>query len=264
MQKLFTSIILISSILLSPTLFAKAEIVFDGYYKILSGKVHIGYVVQSFKYHPTKKQFSSTYYIETNALGGSMKESLHAIADDQFRPVSYAYTAQAGKVSQIIDASFKQVKGISVMTAVIKKGKTVEKIQDKKLPKNTFLSTFLGFKLLQKKFKLNSKFKYSAIAEEDGHAYTGNAWVKKEDTHLGKPVLRVLNVFKNTKFISYVTKDAEVLGTKSPLQQLETQLVSSPHFATKGFQINTKALNQLFGKIPGGSKNILAKTTEKK
>ncbi len=248
-------LVLVISIFIGQNSFANAGIIFEGYYKILSGKVPIGYVIQSFEFIPKKNQFTSTYYIETNALGGNTIESVKAVADNKFNPISYAYTAQLGKVPHIIDAKFKQSKGISIMNAVIKKGKTIEKIQNRKLPKNTFLSTFLGYKLHQKKFKVGTKFNYSAIAEEDGNVYSGQAWVKEKKAHMGKPALKILNKFKGAKFISYVTNEAEVLGTKSPLQQLETVLVPSPHLATKGFQINTKALKQLFGRIPTGRKN---------
>ncbi|MBT4762873.1 MAG: hypothetical protein HOO06_14360 [Bdellovibrionaceae bacterium] len=256
-------LVIFSFLLMFAPSLLQAETMFEGYYKILSGNVPIGYVIQRYSYLPKKKQFESIYYIHTNALGGGTKESVKAYADDKFNPISYAYTAKIGKITQVIDAKFKQVKGVNVMSAIIKKGKTVERIQNRKLPKNTFLSTFLGYKLLQKTYKVGPKFKYSAIAEEDGQVYTGLSWIKEKKKFLNKDSFRILNTFKGTKFISYVTKEGEVLGTKSPLQQIETQLVKSPHLATKNFTLNTKVLRQLFGQMPTGAKNSLANPVKK-
>ena len=61
---------------------AEPQILFDGYYKLLSGGIHVGYVIQRYQYDPKLKQFISTYYLKTGALAGNITESLKAYATD--------------------------------------------------------------------------------------------------------------------------------------------------------------------------------------
>jgi len=73
-----------------------------------------------------------------------------------------------------------------------------------------------------------------------------------------------LNDFKDTKFISYVTEKGEVLAAKSPVQSISTELVAQPSLATGNFQIPTALLKTLFGDVPTGVKNQLAKNFQSK
>ncbi|MCB0366130.1 MAG: hypothetical protein KDD68_12115 [Bdellovibrionales bacterium] len=232
---------------------AQAEIMFEGYYKIVSGTTKIGYFIQRYEFDPKSKKFISTYFIQTNNLGGNTTESLRAFADDKFQPISYQYTVKTPQMVKTIDATFKG----TIMNAVITKGNTAETVS-KKVPKGTFLSTFLGYLILQKGYTPGKKFNYSAVAEEDAESYNGEAYVKEQQTFLNKPVFKVLNSFKGVKFVSFVTDKGEVLGTQSPLQQIATELSPSPSGATEGFTLPSGPLKILFGKVPLGKPNILA------
>jgi hypothetical protein len=53
-----------------------AEVLFEGYSKILSGDAPIGYVVSRYEFDGKKKQFISTYFIKT----GKGASSASAIA----------------------------------------------------------------------------------------------------------------------------------------------------------------------------------------
>ena len=234
---------------------ANNNIIFEGYYKILSGQTPIGYTVQQYLYDDKKKQFVSTYYIRTNMLGGGSQESVRAVSTNSFQPVGYQYTARQGKATQTIDATFKKLGKKIKMIATLRKGVQTQRL-DKVLPKGSFLSTFVGYLMLQNSYKVGTHLKYSAIAEEDGGIYSGEALVKEETSYKGQQVHRILNVFKGTKYISYVTLKGEVIYTKSPLQNLSTELVKTPAEATKGFKLDTKALTALFGRLPTGNINL--------
>ena len=57
---------------------AQADTMFEGYYKIVSGNTKIGYFIQRYDFEPKEKKFISTYFIQTNNLGGNSIESLRA------------------------------------------------------------------------------------------------------------------------------------------------------------------------------------------
>jgi len=232
---------------------ARAEVLFEGYSVIRSGSSQIGYTVQRYEFDAQKKQFSSIYYLKTNEEGGNIEESLKAYANDKFQPVKYQYTSKTGNSVKTIDVQFKGLR----MTGTLFDGKATQTI-NRSLPKGTFLSTFLGYLMLQNGYKVNKKFKYSAVAEEDAQAYTGEAYIKSEDDIEGEKVYRIENTFKSANFVSLVTPKGEVLGTTSPLQSINTELKATAAEATTGFVIPNETLKLLFNSVPTGRANVLA------
>lgn len=233
---------------------AHADIMFEGYYKIANGSSKIGFFIQRYEFDPKTKQFRSIYFIQTNQLGGNTTESLTALADNKFQPISYQYTVKTPQMTKTIDAKFKA----NILDAVVSESGKSPQVLKKKVPKGTFLSTFLGYLMLQTGYSVGKKFKYSAIAEEDAESYDGNALIKDQQEFLKQKVFRVINTFKGVEFISYVTDKGEVLGTQSPLQKVSTELGDKVNEVTNGFTLPVATLKILFGKVPVGTQNILA------
>lgn len=250
----------------SPVTTFAAEIMFEGYYRIeLSGK-HIGYSIQRYEFDPKDKTFSTISFLRIKTGEEVMQESLKAKANDKFQPVSYNYTLAQGKTLKTIDATFKG----EVMTVKIIDGKQVHD-QKHKLPKGTFLSSFLTYLMLQKRMKLDQAFQYSAVAEEDAASYNGKALIESKEGKTSYEVLRILNSFKGEKFVAKVAvvkdpKEAdkylrgEVLGTGSPTKNITTELVESSR-ATENQIVPNKVLIDIFGNMPTGKTNLL--TAEK-
>jgi hypothetical protein len=250
------------SVLLSLIFFAPhahAEVLFEGYSKVLSGDKQIGYVVTRYEYDAKKKQFISAYFLKTTMGGTDITESLKAFADSELAPISYEYTNVTGKDTKTIDAKFKKEN----MSASIRTGNKVQKI-DKKIPKGTFLSSFLVYLMLKSKDGLKSEtnYEYQAIAEEDATIAKGQALVGKEEMHNGVKAFKILNTFKDLKFLSYVNDRGEVLGTNALGQGITTELVASPADATKGFPVSNLLLKAIFGTTPEGKENILARAAK--
>lgn len=230
---------------------AQAATIFEGYYRIILEKKHIGYIIQRYSFDKKAKTYQSIYYIRTNSLGGNLTESLRASTSEDFRPISYQFTSSSGAGAKTIDAKFQGL----LMNATISNGKTSQKFK-KTFAKGTFLSTFLGYLILQKGMATDKRYIYSGIAEEDGEAYKGDAYIKKNmEAYKGKKLFKILNIFKGTKFISYVNERGEIYATKSPAQKISTELVHQPIEATQGFQLNTQHLKTLFGSVPRGQMN---------
>lgn len=238
-----------------------ADVLFEGYSKIMSGDQHIGYTVSRYEFDAKKKQFISTYFLKTGKGENEITESLKAFADAELGPQSYEYTTLVGKEAKTIDASFKA----GSLSAVVRENGRVQKIE-KKVPKGTFLSTFLIYLMLKSPEGLReeTKYDYQAIAEEDASIYQGQASVGKEQDFLGNKALKILNTFKDLKFLSYVNSRGEVLGTNATGQRISTQLVASAKEAIGNFNPSTAVLKTLFGEIPKGSKNILSNASNEK
>jgi hypothetical protein len=234
----------------------KAEVLFEGYSKVLSGGVHVGFIINRYEFNPKTKQFISTSFLKTNESAGGITESLQAFAAEDLQPISYSYTTLVGAQPKTIDAKFEKGK----ILASVRDGGKEEKIV-KDLPKGTFLSTFLAYVMLKSRqgLKPDTKYEYQAIAEEDAAVVKGIAFVKTPEDFNGLKALKVLNEFKNSKFISFISEKGEVYSTRSPIQGISTELVPQPSMATTNFQLPTALLKKLFGEVPTGQKNDVSK-----
>ena len=247
--------VLFSISLVMPS-FGFADVLFEGYQKIISGGTHIGYTVSRYSYDPKKKQYSAIYFIKTGAMGGDNTESVRALADDNLNPISYEYTSMMGKEIKIIDAKFLKGK----MSAKVSEGKKSKTIKND-IPKGTFLSSFLVYLMLKSKtgIQTDSKYNYKAIAEEDGSIENGLAVVGKEETIKNFRAFKITNQFKGIEFISYVNDRGEVLSTNSPALNLTTELVATPSEAIGEFPTSSSILKSLFGDVPLGNINVVSK-----
>lgn len=233
-----------------------SDILFEGYHKLLSGGVHIGYSISRYEYDPKGKRFIATLFTKTGPLGSDVTESTHAVADADLNPISYEYTALVGKDIKTIDAKFKK----NHMSAVVKdKGKTQKIEQD--IPKGVFLSQFLIYLMLKSKTGLQTdlNYKYKAIAEEDGKIYDGQALVTKQEKYNGHLAFKILNNYKDLKFVAFVTDRGEVLGVTNPAQNMASELMAKPNDATGSFGVGSTILKNLFGDVPIGTQNIISK-----
>lgn len=245
--------------ILASACFVHADILFEGYSKVTSGGVHIGYSIVRYEFDNKKKQFLATTFMKTNELGGNLTESIKAVSTKDLKPISYSYTSLQGTQTKVIDATFEKNKII----ANVKEGGQVKKIVND-LPKGTFLSCMLGYVMLNgpQGVKPSTSYNYQAIAEEDASIVKGVAATQNLEEVNGIKAYKVLNDFKGTKFISYMTEKGEVLSSKSPVQGIGAELVAQPSQATANFPVPTALLKTLFGDVPTGVKNELSKNQQ--
>lgn len=240
------------------TMSADADTLFEGYAKILLAGKHVGFIVQRYEFDSKKKEFKATYYLRTTAAGGNITESLSAKSNAKLNPISYSFTELVNDHAKLIDASFK---GDSM--TIVKKEGGGSTTTTKKIPKGSFLSSFLVYLMLQGKegIKPGVKYSYQAIAEEDAAVYSGEAAVASQETTKGIETFKVLNTFKGAKFISFVTHKGEILSTLSPAQDISTEVVASIDEATSapGLSVNTSNIALLFGALPKGTDNAISR-----
>lgn len=235
---------------------ASAATLFEGWSKVLLSGQHVGYIVQRYEFDEKKKEFRAIHYMKMNADAGGLTDSLVARADATFKPINYQYTGLKDGKPILIDAGFKGDK----MTAVVTEGKE-KKTVNVTLPKGAFLSTFLGYVMLQGKegLKKGIKYEYQGVLEEAAMVAKGEAYIADEETVSGIPAFRILNTVSGSKYISLATHKAEVLGTVSPSAGVQTVLVSTMEEAVAGHGLNSAAVSQLFGSVPKGKENEVAR-----
>lgn len=234
-----------------------ANILFEGYSKILLNGVHVGYTVLRYEFDSKKKQFQATYLVKTEELGGNILESLKAVADQDLKPISYQYVSLMDKKPKTIDVTFKGQK----MTGTIKEGKDSKKLISD-LPKGTGLAIFLYYLILRSPegLKTETKYNYKAIAEEDAKVYDGVAIIGKEEKFNGLKSFKASNTFKDVSYTFYLTETGEALMTDTPAANIKTILVARPQEAIAAFKVPTAILNNLFGETPAGTSNAVTKT----
>jgi hypothetical protein len=244
------------------------EIIFEGYYRIeLSGQ-HVGYAIQRFEYDAKSKTFEHTAFTRAKLGDKLVQDSLKAKADGKFQPVSYNYTSQANESLKALDATFKG--NIMTLKTPQKGGKEI-RTETHKLTEGSFLASYLLFVMLQKKLTVNTAFKYSGIAEEEGGGYWGKALIETKEQKGKLTMFRVLNSYRGEEFIVKLAavpdpdpaqKDKYIKGeafyTESPTSGLTLRLVAAPTEATEGQMVPNKILTSLFGGMPTGKVNMVA------
>ena len=241
---------------------AANKTLFEAYYKITSVGQHVGYYIQRYELDPKKKQFISTYFLRTNEAGGNISESLKAYSTDKLNPVSYQYTSLQGSVAKTIDANVRKgKKDNSILQVKINENGKL-RVFEQKLQEGTFFSTFLIYLLLQgpKGITPGVKYNFKSIAEEDGKAFPGEVFIESEEKKMGIDTFKVLYTFKRTQFVNFIDPKGESLLSVSPALNISAEMVANTSEATKGMIFNNKSIALLFGDIPQGKINRLAKS----
>ncbi|HVK61362.1 MAG TPA: hypothetical protein VM432_07420 [Bdellovibrionales bacterium] len=258
LRQIILTLVAFAAIGISPR--ANAQILSEAYSKVLLGGVHVGYTIQRYEFDPKKKEFVITYFVKTGPKAGDITESVKGRSTSSLKPISYQYTQLAGDKAKMIDATFKDD---TMSTTVVENGKRTV-LAPRKIPKDAFLSSFLGYMMLQGKegIKPQIRYTYNAIAEEDGQVYQGEAFVAGEESVAGVNSYKVLNTFMKTNFIYWITPKGEFIASRSPVQQLSTEVVAGIQDAIAGLPLNSATLNQLFGSVPKGTENAVAKKNQ--
>lgn len=244
---------------------AKADILLEGWYKILSANVHVGYIVNRYEFKPESNQYIVKSFIKTSPSAGDLTESLVTISkagkvssdgkiiNEGFEPISFKLTSLIGKKSKIVDGKLivdKKTNKKILMTNINEDGKTSTKSVE--YLKDSFFSEHLNLFALKRGLKIGLALEYDAIAEESLSYKKGKLWIKEVKKLNGQEVYRVINRFGDEQFISLLDKNnGQIIATKSPTQGLQTVLVMTKKEATGNIQVPLKSIKSIFGDVPG-------------
>lgn len=263
MAKVLFSFLLLSQLIFNSNSYA--DVLAEGWYKLLLGQQHIGYIVQRFELDTKKNQVIMTSFLRTNTLGGDITESLQSFSTTGFEPISYQYSILKGKDATLIDGKFANG---NATVKVTEKGET--KTHKYKVPKGSFLSYFLGYVMTSfenpkdpsdKGIKVGRSFSYKAIAEEDGQLSDGTADVIGTEKINGHDTFRIRVKYKNIQSISSLTGSAEIAQINQPLSGHQVK-VTTREEATRGFPSSDKSLKTLFNTIPKDSPLVKVVSTQ--
>lgn len=231
----------------------KAEILFEGFYKVTQFKKHIGFLVLRHEIDNKTKNFKTTSYIKLGKEGFDMTETYQAESDATFIPLSLSYLAVGNKKTKTIDAKIKDLKMTGLVVEDGKKTKLNET-----LPKGAFFSSALYYLMLSSKeqLKTDSKFDYIGITEEGPVAINGSVSVDKKMATVGSnQLLKINNRFAGSDYDNLVSTRGEVYSAITPATSIESELVKNPDEATQGVKIGADTLEKIFGNKPTGKKN---------
>ncbi len=237
---------------------ASAEILFEGYYKVTQAKKHIGFVIQRNEIDTKTKNFKTTSFLKLAKNGFDMSESLAAVSDADLKPVSYSYLATDGAKSKTIDAVFNFKGKEPKMTALISENGEKKK-KDKKITKDTFLSSALYYFMLKSKtgVKADTKYDFSAVAEELFDVSKGSSRIEKKLVTQGPlQLMRSQNKFAGSEYSNLLNDRGEVISASTPATGIELALVQNTEEATEGIKISAGTLEKIFGDVPTGKVNI--------
>lgn len=232
----------------------KAELLFEGYYKVTQFKKHIGFLVLRHEIDEKAKNFKTTSFIKLGKGGFDLTESYQAVSDSGLAPVSISYLAVGDKKTKTIDVKFKNEK---MMGTVVEDGKKIKLSEN--TTKGVFLSSALYYLMLKSKegLKTNAKFDYAAITEEGPVVMKGTVNVEKKMVTQGSlQLLKVVNKFAGSEYENLITSRGEVISALTPATQIESELVKNKEEATEGIKIAAGTLEKIFGDIPAGKSNV--------
>ena len=234
--------------------FVRADVLFEGYYKVSQFKKHIGFFILRQEIDNKTSQFKTISFTRLTKNGFDMTESLTTLSDAELAPLSYSYLAAEGKTTKTIEAKFKKNK----MSATVNDSGKISKIE-KKIPKGMFLSSILYYLMLKSKegLKTDSKYDFQAIAEEYADIKPGSSLVDKKMVSQGPlQLLKVKNKFAGMDYENLITDHGEAISSTVPASGIHTELVKSSEEATEGVKISSVVLEKLFDTIPTGKVNI--------
>jgi hypothetical protein len=242
------------TVLLTFSLSAHAEILFEGYYKVTQFKKHIGFLVLRHEIDDKTKNFKTTSFIKLGKAGFDLSESYQAVSSADLAPVSINYLAAGDRKTKTIDVKFNDQKMTGLVVEDGKKTKISEKI-----PKGVFLSSALYYLMLKSKegLKTDSKFDYVAITEEGPVAMKGTVNVEKKMTTQGSlQLLKISNSFAGSEYDNLVTSRGEVVSASTPATSIESELVKTKEEAIDGVKLAAGTLEKIFGDTPSGKINV--------
>lgn len=241
-------------IVFSFSLSSKAELLFEGYYKVTQFKKHIGFLVLRHEIDEKTKNFKTTSFIKLAKGGFDLTESYQAVSDSGLAPISISYLAAGDKKTKTIDVKFKDAKMIGTVVEDGKKSKLKETTT-----KGVFLSSALYYLMLKSKdgLKTDTKFDYAAITEEGPVVMKGTVSVdKKMVTQDSLQLLRVINNFAGSEYENLITTRGEVVLAITPATSIESVLVKNKDEALEGIKLATGTLEKIFGDVPAGKTNV--------
>lgn len=263
-QKIFLTRVVITLVvfIMSFSIQARAEIIFEAYYKIFLSDLPVGYSVERYEFDKKKSEFVATTYTKIKMADKDTSESIKARANAKLTPLSYEYT-YASVDPKTQEKSYKNIKATimkDVLKAKVLEGKREYDIT-KSLAKGTYLSVFLPFAILNSKdgLKVDKHYSYQAISEETAEPHPGEAYVKSKEDFDGISAFKILNKYDKDQFISIMTASGDMLEVRMPTSQLKLKMVATQAEAVDQFQFSSSNMALLFGSVPAGKDNALYK-----
>jgi hypothetical protein len=234
---------------------AAAEIVFEGYYKIEKGEKPLGFSVVREEFDPKLKEWRMHYFINTRDRDHEERSINCSIRYNQnFKPLESTYEETDGALKSSSHILFSGSKFTHKFVSKGTKG-TVSGT----LGKDEFLRSSAHRVLLHNKLKKGMGYSFTALREDSGKQQSGQVKVHDEKDFGGHKVFQISDDFELYIEETWLTADGQVLSSRTPQFGITSTLVANIDIALEGSDYNRKNLAKMFGQIPLGKKNKVAR-----
>jgi hypothetical protein len=234
---------------------ARAEILFEAFYRIEKNRSHTGYMIQRLSTDKAGNRVLSSY-IRSKYNGGEVYVTSKSTAKPgKAAPVETVHTSNAGGVPFSIISRFKNGKGvITYHSNNSRKANLTETAQTAPYP-----SAFMFFMTDFAKFQPGKKYAYSAFFEENGRTQIGKLSLLGAKEGAGKRVFQILNDDSGQPVENFVAENGEPLGSRSVSTGSTAYWVATKEEAVGDMTYPTGEMTKLFGDLPQGKKNVWSK-----
>ncbi len=232
---------------------ARAEIQFEGYYRIEADAKHVGFAVVRWERDPPSKNEIVKYFLHTADLENVMHRILSTeVFDPAFRPVRYEQEESTDDKPSKYVVSFR--KGGLFDVAYQAKGFSQEK-KTGDIPEGAFLSQEINRVLAANKPAKGKVYKYLALNESKAVFMDGQVSVLDSKKIGGHTVYRMFDDFNVPPEEIWMLDNGQILKLKAPDRNVTCTLVHGADEAIGSLEFNRSELIKLFGEIPRGTMN---------
>jgi hypothetical protein len=241
---------------------AYADILFEGYYKIISSDRHVGYIIHRDAYNARTKLRTLTYLVWTKYNESVSQEAVQVVvrrsAKKRFIPVSFRHWEGLLELTSLTEGTFGEK--LHVIRKDLRKNVTVNKGSLLVPPDGVFSSLALPMiaELRPAEFVAGHRIVLTAFSEESERYSDMAVNILKTVPVNGERVITAEIQYLNEATRFLLLTDGQTLGTRSNLTPLETYLVADRKEAIGNFPLPAKTVRLLFGYEPSGLTNPVA------
>jgi len=254
------------ALLLSLTIDASAEILFEGIYSIEKDGVRTGYMIQRSEVKDNVRVISTYQRRRVDKEGTEEYQFTRSEAAMDFSPLRFSQRA-VGAVDETMKADFKAVfkhkvegkerDAINVdayFTGSSKPARTDIRL----VPPNSFLASFLYYMAGIAKMPVGKERSYVAFSEITGDYRDGFLRVDGSKKPEGIQIFQLQDFFAGEDIESFVFANGDPAGARNAGEKLVVYLVNSRDDAVKGFEFPQAEITKMFNDLPEGQKNANA------
>lgn len=237
----------------------RAEILFEGFYRIERKGKHVGYVIQRYSHDPKTKTKTLTSYIRTKQGDTEVYESVAATAKDGTgAPLKSVYLSTASGPTLRTTANFK--KGIPWIAHEVNSADNPQHFV--KGNPASMLSAMLYYMTDIAKMSPQTNYAYATFVEQRGRTDGAHLTLIAQQPVASQTVYQFVNDSFGQPVENFVTGAGDPLGSRSMIDDFVCYWVPNRAAAVGMMEFPAAQITKIFGDLPEGHKNPWSKSPD--